>query len=232
MQLDDIELGLNSTSTSTNAPTPLRAATSTPRSPSPTADLAQNLTALNVDLTSDVEDFTSGDDEEEEQEEEEVPLAKSKKKNKRRKAPPPLSTFVSLAPSSDEDGDEDISHHGMARKGRKGKKGKSGGALGTPAVAAEPTLVEEQEREQEVKGKKSRRAKGKGKTPVPSGAATPVVVEGEQKVVAGEAQPGFGAEEREEGVEEAEMSKKDKRRLREAAKMAAGPDELVSELFL
>lgn len=230
MQLEDEELGLNSHATA-NAPSPLPTA-STSRSPSPTppdadtaADLARDLALFKVSSPADSAAEEEEDDTELSAEEEEVELVSQPKSKKGKRRKGPQSTFVSLAPPSDEEVEEDeFANLGIARKGRKGKaKGKAKSGSTSPAAmeGEEPVAGEvvEELPELEQKGKKSRRAKGKGKTPATSGTATPAAAEEGNEEEKGDAP---------EGIEEEEMSKKDRRRLREAAKMAAGPDELVS----
>lgn len=241
MQLEDEELGLGD---ATSDPEQPLASTSRSPSPSPSAtseqrasDLAKDLAGFKVTSTNPVD---AQEQENEEDEEEELSQqGKKKKGGKRRKAQP---TFEAL-PTDDEAPEDDFAHLGMAKKGRKGKgKGRSGAA--TPLEVDEPTTepvaaVEEEEALPASGGKKSRRAKGKGKA---SGTATPLSVGEEDdaslatpKLAEGDGEEGTKSTKTDaraavvEGIDESEMSKKDRRRLKEAARKAgaAGDDELV-----
>lgn len=141
-----------------------------------------------------------------------------------------------VAMGVESDPEDDLRGLGIARKGRRGKgKGRSG--LVTPLDGdsgdeveelpdAPPGLANDIADGDEVplaptKGKKGRRAKGKSKdgTPDSSAPATPApeLAVQTQEPTQDSSRP----------IEE-EMSKRERRKLREAAKMAEGPDELVS----
>ncbi|KAK4705017.1 hypothetical protein P7C70_g1188, partial [Phenoliferia sp. Uapishka_3] len=139
----------------------------------------------------------------------------------------------------DEAGDDDMSEVvGMARKSRRVKgKGKSGSGVATPVEvpASEPQEDAEEMDESLGKVKKSRRAKGKGKA---SGTSTPVPVTNDAqdeldvasttRPDAAENTPAKKEPQEDDGT--LEMSKKDKRRAKEAARKledATGPGDLV-----
>lgn len=234
MQLEDEELGLGGVDAS-DEPSP-RPKTSITRSPSPelesgdalhAKDLAKDLAGIKLDVAG-----RSLEEQLEQSDEEELVSTRAKgKKNKRRKVAQPMA----LDPDSD---DSDFSGLGIARKGRKAKaKGRSG--VATPlepesdqdfasSPAAEPAEdVEPVEAALlQPKGKKGRRAKNKGKDGLSnggSGAQTPTG-EGQTPASGPEAATKMSGN----GVPEEEMSKRDRRKLREAAKLAEGPEELVS----
>ncbi|KDE07297.1 hypothetical protein MVLG_02517 [Microbotryum lychnidis-dioicae p1A1 Lamole] len=181
---------------------------STSRSPSPTSSLAEDVAAFNLASTNDPE--ADG----------EVPLPTKTKKKKRRK--------VATATSMDEIilDEPDLDTLGIAKKSKKGKKkGQSG--ISTPFQMDAVSDLEEYEalgkQVKEVllpsggKTQEGRRGRGKGKEAKGSGSSTPA--EGGGMSTPTESR---GAKEDLElaMAEEAEMSKKDKRRLKEAAKKA------------
>lgn len=220
MQAEDEELGLGTATVPADETAPVA---STSRSPSPEpaaasahdtdAQLAASLHAGLAGLDGAPPSASGSDHSATESEAELVRPKKGKKGGTavKKNQPPPGAVF-----------DSDEEEAALAAR----RKGKRGGRTAGPTPLDEVELDGDGGREEDLggmggKGKKGRRAKGKGSakpTPVASGAATPVPPVGE-----GEA--GEGAEEgadAEAGVQpEPEMSKKDKRRVKEAAKKAA-----------
>lgn len=231
MQLDDEQLGLNS-----HEPSPPPTASSS-RSTSPTPSTSSQLSVpddsaepplsdeeLVADLARGLSSFSVVEEEED--------LPTPKRAGKRRQAKVPLAAPV------EEDEEDPFGAIGIAKKGRRAKGKGKGGNSGTatpevPKAAVVEEGVEEEggvaeEEEKMPAAKKSRRAKGKGKSAPASGAATPL------EVVEGVTADGEGGEGKKkvlvevgESDGEGEMSKKDRRKAKEAARKGAGPDELV-----
>ena len=217
MQAEDEELGLGAATSA--AATPRIASTSRSPSPAPSAADAHDTDAqlaasLNAGLDGlDGAAASSSDHSATESEEEEVVRPKKGKKGKavKRNQPPPGAVFES---------DQEEAALAARRKGKRGGRGAGPTPLDVLVVDGE------EEGEEDLggmvsKGKKGRRAKGKGSvkgTPAGSGVATPMPpAEGED---GGEqAEGGAVADEAIPAV--AEMSKKEKRRAKEAAKKLA-----------
>lgn len=235
MQLDDEQLGLNSHEPSPPPTASSRSASPTPSTSSQLDDPLSSDESFVSDVARGVASFgiSTIDDEEEN-------LPTPKRAGKRRQAKSSL-----IVPEEEEEEEEDpFAAIGIAKKSRRAKgKGKGGNSgTATPEVTKVVVPVEEdveeregaveQEEEKMPAAKKSRRAKGKGKSTPASGAATPL------EVVEGVTADGEAGERKKKVVFEAgesdgngEMSKKDRRKAKEAARKGAGPDELVSLFF-
>ncbi|GAA6059680.1 hypothetical protein JCM10212_000067 [Sporobolomyces blumeae] len=242
MQAEDALLGLDET----EPPAPL-ASTSRPASPSldPSSDpveLAKQLADFDVDAG---EDLGSDDDEEDE-----LASMQNVKRSKKAKKSKKVMSSVPVSDDDERLGqdDDDLEAPGMVKKGRKKAKGKKGvnpfgldvteddSAIGTFGKESN-TMLASLDSDDEggggsgrrgKKGKKGKRAGAKGtgwtSTPTTPNVERATAVEEGESVQAVEGRQAKGSTPIEDGLEErdeAEMSKKDKRRAKEAAKKAA-----------
>ncbi|KAI5481320.1 zinc finger, C2H2-type domain containing protein, DnaJ Family [Pseudohyphozyma bogoriensis] len=240
MRLEDEELGLNADPLDDDEPSPLpTASTSRSTSPAPSdpdadeeviKNLAKDLSSFKVDQSHS----PAADDQDEESDSPQPTSRKAKTKAKGKKAKAGLEERFG-AESRDAEEALFLNAVGMKRRGKRGK-GKARGFdeddFAPPTLTPKDEGAEEAEEDfgGQMKAKKSRRAKGKGKG---SGASTPVPEEeGGEEGDAERAGTPLKTVENAAGEDEdaeVEMSKKDKRRAKEAAKkaQAAGDPDLT-----